>query len=80
MPKRPDSLETLQLFHELLRRIHKGRRVIAPELCQQLADDGYELSDGVCSHIRLTPLITPAYLMSLLELIRQNHYFWGAVV
>jgi len=24
MPKRPDSLETLQLSHELLRRIPKG--------------------------------------------------------
>ena len=42
MPKRPDSLETLQLSHELLRRIPKGRSVTAPELHQQLADAGFE--------------------------------------
>ena len=42
MSKRPDSLETLQLSHELLRRIPKGRTVTAPELHQQLADAGYE--------------------------------------
>lgn len=42
MPKRPDSLETLQLSHELLRRIPKGRTVTAPELHQQLADAGFE--------------------------------------
>ncbi|OYW40431.1 MAG: WYL domain-containing protein [Hydrogenophilales bacterium 12-61-10] len=42
MPRRPDSLETLQLSLELLRRIPKGRTVTAPELHQQLADAGYE--------------------------------------
>lgn len=42
MSKRPDSLETLQLSHELLRRIPKGRTVTAPELHQQLADAGFE--------------------------------------
>jgi predicted DNA-binding transcriptional regulator YafY len=42
MTKRPDSLETLQLSHELLRRIPKGRTVTAPELHQQLADAGFE--------------------------------------
>lgn len=42
MPKRPDSLETLQLSHELLRRIPKGRTITAPELHQQLADAGFE--------------------------------------
>lgn len=51
MPKRPDSLETRQLAHELLRRIPKGRTIIAPELHQKLADAGYELSDGVSSQI-----------------------------
>ena len=34
MPKRPDSLETLQLSHELLRRIPKGRTITAAELHQ----------------------------------------------
>ena len=42
MAKRPDSLETLQLSHELLRRIPKGRTITAPELHQQLMDAGYE--------------------------------------
>jgi predicted DNA-binding transcriptional regulator YafY len=42
MPKRPDSLETLQLSHELLRRIPKSRTITAPELRQQLADAGFE--------------------------------------
>lgn len=42
MPRRPDSLETLRLSHELLRRIPKGRTVTAPELHQQLAEAGFE--------------------------------------
>jgi predicted DNA-binding transcriptional regulator YafY len=42
MSKRPDSLETLQISHELLRRIPKGRTITAPELHQQLADAGFE--------------------------------------
>lgn len=42
MPRRPDSLETVQLALELLRRIPKGRTVTAPELHQQLTDAGYE--------------------------------------
>lgn len=42
MPRRPDSLETLQLSLELLRRIPKGRSITAPELHQQLADAGFE--------------------------------------
>ena len=42
MAKRPDSLETLQLSHELLRRIPKGRTITAPELHQQLTEAGYE--------------------------------------
>ena len=41
MAKRPDSLETLQLSHELLRRIPKGRTITAPELHQQLTEAGY---------------------------------------
>jgi len=42
MPKRPDSLETLQISLELLKRIPKGRTITAPELREQLADAGYE--------------------------------------
>ena len=42
MPKRPGFLETIQLLHELLRRIPKGRTITAPELHQQLADAGFE--------------------------------------
>lgn len=42
MPKRPGFLETIQLSHELLRRIPKGRTITALELHQQLADAGFE--------------------------------------
>ena len=42
MSKRPESLETLQLSHELLRRIPKGRTITAAELHQQLKEAGYE--------------------------------------
>jgi predicted DNA-binding transcriptional regulator YafY len=42
MSKRPDSLEALQISHELLRRIPKGRTVTASELHQQLAEAGFE--------------------------------------
>ena len=38
MPKRPDSLETLQLTLELLKRIRKDRFVTASELRQKLID------------------------------------------
>ena len=38
MSKRPDSLETLQLTLELLKRIRKDRAVTASELCQKLID------------------------------------------
>ncbi len=42
MPKRPESLETLQIALELVRRIPKGRTITAPELRQQLAEAGFE--------------------------------------
>lgn len=42
MPRRPESLETLQIALELVRRIPKGRTITAPELRQQLADAGFE--------------------------------------
>lgn len=42
MPRRPDSLESLQIALELVRRIPKGRTVTAPELQRQLAEAGYE--------------------------------------
>ena len=38
MPSRPDSLETLQLTHELLRPIRKDRTVSVSELRQKLMD------------------------------------------
>jgi len=42
MPKRPDSMEALQLSLELLRRIPKGRTITAAELLEQLTDAGFE--------------------------------------
>jgi predicted DNA-binding transcriptional regulator YafY len=42
MPKRPDTLETVQLALELLKHIPKGRTITAPELHAQLEDAGYQ--------------------------------------
>ena len=42
MPKRPDSLETLQLCLELLRRIPRNGTATATELRLQLRDAGFE--------------------------------------
>ena len=42
MAKREDSLRTLELTLEMLRRIPRGRTVTAPELQQQLANAGFE--------------------------------------
>jgi len=42
LPKPPNSLETLQIGLELLRRIPKGRSVTAPQLKRQLAEAGID--------------------------------------
>ena len=42
MPRRPESLETLQISLELLRRSPRGRSVTSSELRDQLAEAGYE--------------------------------------
>lgn len=42
MPKRPDTLETVLLVLEMLRRIPRGRKISAPELHRQLAAMGVE--------------------------------------
>ena len=42
MSKRPDSMETLQISLELLKRIPKGRTITATELRDQLAEAGFE--------------------------------------
>ena len=42
MPQRPDTLDTVLLAVELLRRIPRGRKITARELHQQLKDAGFE--------------------------------------
>jgi len=42
MAKRPDTLETVLLALELLRRIPRGRKVTASELHRQLKDAGID--------------------------------------
>ncbi|GAB3739920.1 hypothetical protein GCM10028794_24060 [Silanimonas algicola] len=42
MPKRPESVETLVLALEILRRIPRGRKITAKELHQQLQDAGID--------------------------------------
>ena len=45
MPQRPDTLETVLLAVELLRRIPRGRKITASELHRQLKDAGIERSE-----------------------------------
>ena len=45
MPQRPDTLETVLLAVELLRRIPRGRKITAGELHRQLKDAGMERSE-----------------------------------
>lgn len=45
MPQRPDTLETVLLAVELLRRIPRGRKITASELHRQLKDAGMERSE-----------------------------------
>ena len=42
MPQRPDTLETVLLAVELLRRIPRGRKVTTGELHQQLRSAGFD--------------------------------------
>ena len=42
MPQRPDTLETVRLAVELLRRIPRGRKITIRELHRQLKDAGME--------------------------------------
>lgn len=42
MPQRPDTLETVRLAVELLRRIPRGRKITAGDLHRQLKDAGME--------------------------------------
>ena len=42
MAKRSDTLETVLLAIELLRRIPRGRKVTASELHRQLKDAGFD--------------------------------------
>ena len=45
MPQRPDTLETVLLTIELLRRIPRGRKITAGELRRQLKDAGMERTE-----------------------------------
>ena len=45
MPQRPDTLETVLLAVELLRRIPRGRKITAAELHRQLKDAGMERTE-----------------------------------
>ena len=45
MTQRPDTLETVLLAVELLRRIPRGRKITAGELHRQLKDAGIERSE-----------------------------------
>ena len=74
MPKRPDSLETLQLALELLRRIPKGRTITATELRLQLRDAGFEREPRTIQ--RLLETLSEFYDIERDDSSKPYHYRW----
>ena len=74
MPKRPDSLETLQLALELLRRIPKGRTITATELRLQLQDAGFEREPRTIQ--RLLETLTEFYDIERDDSTKPYLYSW----
>lgn len=74
MPRRPDSLKTLQLSLELLRRIPKGRTVTTSELHEQLAEAGYERDMRTIQ--RLLETLSEVYEIERDESSKPYRYRW----
>lgn len=74
MSKRPDSLETLQLALELLRRIPKGRTITATELRLQLRDAGFEREPRTIQ--RLLETLTEFYDIERDDSTKPYLYSW----
>lgn len=74
MHKRPDSLETLKLALELLRRIPKGRTITATELRLQLRDAGFEREPRTIQ--RLLETLTEFYDIERDDSSKPYRYRW----
>lgn len=74
MPKRPDSLETLQLALELLRRIPKRQTITATALRLQLLDAGFEREPRTIQ--RLLETLTEFYDIERDDSTKPYRYRW----
>lgn len=74
MSKHPGFMETIQLSHELLRRIPKGRTITAPELHQQLADAGFERNMRTIQ--RQLEILSEIYDIDRDDSAKPYHYCW----
>ena len=76
MKAREDSLNTLKLSLELLRRIPKGRTVTAPELRQQLIDADPEFERSPRTIQRLLETLSEFYDIERDDSIKPFRYCW----
>ena len=74
MSKRPNSLETLQLSLELLRRIPKRGTITAPELHQQLWNAGFEREPRTIQ--RLLQTLSESYDIERDDSSKPYRYRW----
>ncbi|HEV2578812.1 MAG TPA: WYL domain-containing protein [Acidobacteriaceae bacterium] len=79
MPKRPASLETLQVALELLRRIPKGRTVTAPQLKQLLAGSGFERNIRTIERQLETLTLSGYFGIERDETSKPYRYRWNAL-
>ncbi len=76
MKEREDSLNTLKLSLELLRRIPKGRTVTAPELRQQLMDANPEFERSPRTIQRLLETLSEVYDIERDDTSKPFRYRW----
>ena len=76
MKEREDSLNTLKLSLELLKRIPKGRTVTAPELRQQLIDVNQEFERSPRTIQRLLETLSEVYNIERDETGKPFRYRW----
>jgi predicted DNA-binding transcriptional regulator YafY len=76
MKEREDSLNTLKLSLELLRRIPKGRTVTAPELRQQLMDANPEFKRSPRTIQRLLETLSEVYDIERDDTSKPFRYRW----
>ena len=76
MKEHEDSLTTLKLSLELLKRIPKGRTITAPELRQQLIDTNSEFKRAPRTIQRLLETLSTFYDIERDDSSKPYHYCW----